>query len=356
MITFVYFLIAFGMFPMLTRTLFLAPLPFFSRNALICAASYWLQDLFVVFELYLLGCAFPVAFFVVALLIQSYILFDGYLYFRIKDRLGLGYLALISQSRFFFDSAKRLGLREFLTLWGILIIYNAFAFEQMPPPAFSWPLALALVVTGSICLLSKNQSWLYGNAFFALQKAFFFPRRSSKTIGSSPFSFEGEKSTSLSRAFSLFRRVEDFKGEKMFDLSIEKGEKPHVVFLFLESFRAKDVGCLGSRKGATPCFDALAEEGFLFPRFYSNGVLTSHALLASLYGILPFYVSKEAKQLGLAPGKLSSLNSHRFIGIADLLRERGYFSAYFDNTALDYEGHAEFLKGHGFQGPLSFHN
>ena len=44
-------------------------------------------------------------------------------------------------------------------------------------------------------------------------------------------------------------------------------DNPHILFIVLESFRAKNVGCLGAKLPLSPHFDALAEKGILFYKF-----------------------------------------------------------------------------------------
>ena len=41
----------------------------------------------------------------------------------------------------------------------------------------------------------------------------------------------------VSRDYPLLKRTRGFRGEKQFEINVRPGEQPHVVFLFMESFR-----------------------------------------------------------------------------------------------------------------------
>jgi phosphoglycerol transferase MdoB-like AlkP superfamily enzyme len=112
-----------------------------------------------------------------------------------------------------------------------------------------------------------------------------------------------------------------------------------VILLFMESFRAADIGVLGGRHNASPNFDRLSREGVLFSRFYATGVQTARGAISSLFGILPRFstVTEQSGQPDLP-----------LIGIADLFNRRGYTNAYFQGGALDFERQDEFFPRHGY--------
>ena len=124
--------------------------------------------------------------------------------------------------------------------------------------------------------------------------------------------------------------------EKTFEIAGVETDKPHIIFLFLESFRAKDVGCLQSGQGVSPCFDALAKEGILFTQFYANEPLSFRALIASLYG----------KCMGADWKRLPSRSSLE--GIPQLLKAVGYETAYFHNGDLEFANQRAFLHHQKF--------
>lgn len=138
----------------------------------------------------------------------------------------------------------------------------------------------------------------------------------------------------------LLRRAEAFTGEPQFELTLADGERPHVLLLFLESFRAANVGVIGHDVAASPEFDRLAREGALFTQFYCNGVQTTRAATASLFGILPrFTFAPEASDIGHLP---------KLRGLPQLFAELGYRSAYLHNGDLSYENQDLFYSHTGY--------
>src|SRR5205823_5720572 len=75
---------------------------------------------------------------------------------------------------------------------------------------------------------------------------------------------QAEQVRSAGDDYPLMKYTLAFTGEKQFDLRIDPNERPHIVFLQLESFRAANVGVLGGKLPASPNFDRLAHEGILF--------------------------------------------------------------------------------------------
>ena len=60
---------------------------------------------------------------------------------------------------------------------------------------------------------------------------------------------------------------------------------PNVVLIFLESFSAYKVGALGNPLDASPNFDALSREGWLFSRFFVPSTGTARSIFTALFGI-----------------------------------------------------------------------
>jgi phosphoglycerol transferase MdoB-like AlkP superfamily enzyme len=61
-------------------------------------------------------------------------------------------------------------------------------------------------------------------------------------------------------------------------------QKPNIIIILLDRLPAEMVGALGGRADATPRFNALAKEGILFDKFYSNSDRTDKGLAAVLNG------------------------------------------------------------------------
>jgi arylsulfatase A-like enzyme/Tfp pilus assembly protein PilF len=100
---------------------------------------------------------------------------------------------------------------------------------------------------------------------------------------------------------------------------------PNVVLITLDTTRADRMGFLGSKRGLTPQLDAVAKQGVVFTRAYSQAPLTpvSHATLFT--GTYPQF--HKVNDFGVKlPEHLPAL--------ADLLKKRGYRTAAFVGTII----------------------
>lgn len=206
------------------------------------------------------------------------------------------------------DSAKQMGFNRFLiTFMGIALICLAVYLPTRDLAVeIDWKDSLGLgVLAGcSMFFMPKSIRYQVNHPFF---------------ISSAPPSFRGDQ-----------KGVEGPDlGAKQFDLKI--GDRPHIIFLFLESFGAKHIGA-----ESTPHFHRLIQEGIYFPHFYSNGTLTYRALLSGLFGTPPGNTA-----VGLSP-----YVNYPFRGIPELLKSRGYKTAFQHNGSLKFDKQASFLKKH----------
>ena len=152
------------------------------------------------------------------------------------------------------------------------------------------------------------------------------------------FQSQNEKKSTPSSEYPLFKYTQGFSGEKSFDVTIQDGETPHVIFLFMESFRARNIGALGAKRGVTPHFDRLSKEGILFTDFYANSVRTSRSVVSSLFGIPSDVDASEVAARAKAP----------FIGIPQLMQEAGYQTSYLHNGPIEFEKQDHFFNLHGY--------
>ncbi|MDR1367168.1 MAG: LTA synthase family protein, partial [Candidatus Accumulibacter sp.] len=117
----------------------------------------------------------------------------------------------------------------------------------------------------------------------------------------------------------------------------------NVVFILLESFAGRHVGALGAFGGITPHFDALAREGLLFTRFFSNGTHTHQGMFATLacFPNLPGF-----EYLMQTPE-----GGHALSGLPRLLKARGYKDVYVYNGDFAWDNQSGFF---GKQGMSTF--
>ncbi len=102
-------------------------------------------------------------------------------------------------------------------------------------------------------------------------------------------------------------------------------QSPNVVFVTMDTMRADRMGFLGSTRGLTPHLDALARQGVVFERAYSQVPITtaSHATLLS--GTYPQF--HRVTDFGIPlPEKLPYLPA--------LLKDRGYATAAFVGSLI----------------------
>jgi arylsulfatase A-like enzyme len=140
--------------------------------------------------------------------------------------------------------------------------------------------------------------------------------------------------------FPLLRTVQRFEGARHFEVGTQAVAQPHVVMIFLESVRAKDVGALGAKHRVTPHLDALCKHGVVWERFYANGTYTAPALTAALYGLLPRFVGTSL-QMHLPPIHVR--------GMPHLFAEAGYSTAFFSDGPMEWENKREFFLRNGYQ-------
>ncbi len=361
--------------PLTLRLSILASRAVFTQQVSTSELLIWIvlggvQDLFVAFEavlvMVLLGKAYhraPRAVTVSAcalfFLFQAYVLFDHLLYRAIHIRMDISYFSFFTEADSFLDSAIDTGLWHFLAgLVAIALIsgclYRSFR-RRLPQMRLTMPAALAMtlaavVAIGSMIWLPADTTYCLNNtvldAQYAVVKELVCPTNQPEvdkaTLASVqqlvPFS-QAELFEYTDPEYPLLKDTTGFTGEKQWEIPIAPGERPHVVFLFMESWGAADIGVLGSRHGASPQFDRLSQRGMLFTNFYACGVQTARAAIASLYGIPPRF-TKRAVQAQVPDLPL--------IGIPDLFKRQGYRTAYFHNGSLAYQNMGLFYRNHGY--------
>ena len=113
----------------------------------------------------------------------------------------------------------------------------------------------------------------------------------------------------------------------------------NVVVILMESFAGHFVGALGGTGDITPHFDALAREGLLFDRFFSNGTHTHQGMFATMacFPNLPAF-----EYLMRTPE-----GAHKFSGLPQLLSARGYDNLYVYNGNFQWDNQSGFFSNQG---------
>jgi phosphoglycerol transferase MdoB-like AlkP superfamily enzyme len=305
-------------------------IPFYARGV------GFLEDLFIVLELFLLASvSIPLAA-LVGFLIHLVLLLDSALFNQMQLKLRFSYLIHLQHAGSFYSSAKELGLKRLISgAFAILALHSLgyFVVYRHFDAAVSLVDGVVVLGVGAVAFLLTKQlpkkiSYGVDNFFFHLQMKIFQRKEKRKAAS---LTFPNESFHLLDKNYPLWRWTKGFEGEKQFDLKIAPEEKPHVIVLFLESFSSHAVG-----KQTTPCFDLLSKEGILFPNFYSNGTFTYRAMLAGLFGISGGDTAK-----GLGP-----YVNVPYVGLPQLMKQAGYSTAFFHNGSLSFDKQREFLEDH----------
>jgi phosphoglycerol transferase MdoB-like AlkP superfamily enzyme len=125
----------------------------------------------------------------------------------------------------------------------------------------------------------------------------------------------------------------------------QKEFKPlNVVIIILESFGKEYSGFFnkhldnGNYKGYTPFLDSLYAEGLTFTYSYSNGRKSIDAM-PSILSSVPMFIE---------PFILTSYSTNDISGIARILKNRGYYSAFFHGAPNGSMGFQAYAKSAGF--------
>lgn len=285
-------------------------------------------------------------------------LIDAFLYSTTQLRFEAPFFAFISGIKCFWDSAKEKKIAWLFPIIFILAILSVILFFELFQK-FSIQSDTRFYLVGGVSFfisalseffLPKKLSYGIDNAVFAQQvwcvkKAYYFfarfysLKKTQKHAEKKILLPSCEKYSSISSRFPLLKYTHGFYGEKQCDITDSENTKPHIVLFFMESFRAKDIGVLGGQFHATPYFDKLSSEGYLFSNFYANSVKTTRAVSSTLFGIPSDINSSE----------ISSKVDMPFISLPYLLSKNGYHSVYHHNGILEFENQTEFFSRYGYK-------
>lgn len=310
--------------------------------------------IFIFFSSNFTGTIF--AFFIL-LFIDFFSILDSFLFSKLKIKMRFYFLVYFKDIRSFIDSIKAFSLKTFILYSSFLVLYNISAFCFINYFSFKFLLNTPLYYINLVLLFSsffirlflkKKNIYSSSNAFLdeelnGIIKLFFYTKSFFTKKQLKQCNFDNENYYKLSTEYPLLRYTKNFKGEKLFDIKINKNEKPNIIFLMMESFRSKDVGCFNGKYNVTPNFDKLAKEGVLFKNFYSDGCFTNKALFSSLFGIS----SPQSEY------RLKSYKYFPLIGVNRILKDQGYHTSYISNDFLSFDGLHYFFEAKNFDTIIS---
>src|SRR5918997_4526758 len=117
-------------------------------------------------------------------------------------------------------------------------------------------------------------------------------------------------------------------------------EKRNVVMVFLESTRARSTTPYNEDLGTTPFLDELSKESLMAERAYAVVPHTSKALVATLCGVdPPLDDEKTESEPDVIPARC----------LADLLKEQGYRTSFFQSATEDFERRRMLVRNMGHE-------
>ncbi|MEO7394635.1 MAG: LTA synthase family protein [Chitinophagaceae bacterium] len=147
-----------------------------------------------------------------------------------------------------------------------------------------------------------------------------------------------------------FKYFSDKRAHKLIDSLYETGiikipsilsvKRPNIIFIIMESYTAKLVGCLGGEQGVTPNLDKIASEGLLFTHIYAAGDRSEKGLVAVLSG----YPNQAITSIVKTPTKTQKLPA-----LNKSLEKQGYHSSYTYGGELEFANIKSYLLNAGFQ-------
>lgn len=140
---------------------------------------------------------------------------------------------------------------------------------------------------------------------------------------------QNENYHKLDPNFPLLKHTTGFSNSQLFECNV--GDQPHIIFISMESFAS-------SQLGAAPFFNELKNQGVYFDQFYSVSTRSTPALIASHYGV-PTHPQKMYDRQ-LVAGDL--------IGLPQMLKKRGYQTAFAHNGDISFEDNKALLLNNGF--------
>ncbi len=280
-------------------------------------------------------------------LFYSFVLVDACLYHKLQLRFDFSFISAFREVNSFFDSVKTTEMVLFL---GGCLFSAVFPFSLITLLKDDLSvlqdigfllLMLALAGFGTLAsyfVYAKSDLYSFENLILrqvrrGLERWWNVLFRGNNKEDLSFLKSKNERCHYLDTAAPLLKCTTGFFGEKQCSIDVKKGERPHVIFLFLESFRSQEISSL------TPHFKALSNEGIYFKNFYANAIPTYRTVISSLFGI-PAIMDE-----WWSPSKLD----FPLISLADILSQNGYCSSYVHGGSLQLENKRNFFARYGFE-------
>ncbi len=302
------------------------------------------SDIAAATQLCLLSSLSPALFFFLLAFFVPYSLFDALLQKASGTRMRFSLFHHLRQAKNFWGSAKELGIVHFMVIslgWSIASLAIAMKISPTFPPTLLAVVALFfLLICGFLGMRNRIESYQTLNVLileeYELVKSLF----RKKEIIEGTWKPKQEKYLQPCSELPLYRLTQEFTGDKHFSLDLQEGERPHIVFIVLESFRAKSVSAcdVDAPQQLTPCFNTLAKEGVLWRQFYCASARSCKALIASLFGIS----SKKDDEV------FKNNPNFPMRGLPEILKEQHYYNVLLQGGDLEFDRIREVCDAHQF--------
>lgn len=201
--------------------------------------------------------------------------------------------------------------------------------------SFIYLLTLIIPGRGGFQQIPINQSDVYfSNKIFANHAAVNMPWNFVHSVfmkdfdKANPYIFMAD-SKAKALVDSMYRT-----GSNHHSINILSIQKPNIIFIILESYTSKFIGCLGGEKGVTPNIDKIASEGMLFTNIYASGDRSEKGLVALLSG----YPTQTVTSIIKTPNK-----TERLPNLSTVLKKQGYHTSYYYGGELAFANIKSYL-------------
>ncbi|OUR91431.1 hypothetical protein A9Q87_10765 [Flavobacteriales bacterium 34_180_T64] len=113
--------------------------------------------------------------------------------------------------------------------------------------------------------------------------------------------------------------------------------QPNIVLIIMESMSASKMERHGNTRNLTPFLDSLSRESIYFENIYTSGKHTFNGIFSTLFSFPAIYRQHSMK------------NMHTFHGFSNVLRKKGYSTAYFTTHDGQFDNVEGFLKANDFE-------
>lgn len=325
-----------------------------SFTGYICVLPFLLFILRSIFTNFRIGSIVRIYTIIVILLISFLTIADLGLFSAWGYRMDATPLTYFSTPKEMFASVSSAPVFRLLLIFGVLSLVFIWCYQKWVDPYIRYQpgkfslsfLAMTIVIfaflfvpiRGGFQKIPINLSDVYfSDKIFADQAAINLPWNVvfallNRDNNSNPFDYFPKK-----KAEKLVASLYDTGPRRI--AHILKTKRPNIIFIILESYTAKFVGCLGGAPGVTPNLDRIAAGGLLFTHIYAAGDRSEKGQVAVLSG----YPNQAITSIIKKPNKTKNIPC-----ITRILAKQNYQTSYTYGGDLAFANIQSYLRNVGF--------